>query len=227
MTATSLSELFRLARSCCLTTRTRRIRPRAAHFPPSPLNSFSPSPMQFVARQAFSVVRVSTHNSNPGGLRFFLTLVCCYSDMGCFQVARLLSLCFTHRKGLLFSRAQPDAIHITQLYCCYFSRRFRSGPVPQETRGIQASAEGISFPVFIHPQPCPLSWVVNDHAGSVKKFYAPAPPQSPSLPASLQDSSSAMRQSGLPLQACPLHLEESVSTKMPASSQPAEWRSTS
>jgi len=104
--------------------------------------------------------------------------------MGFFQVARLLSPCFTHRKGLLFSRAHPDAIHITQLCCCCFSRRFRSGPVPQETRGIQTSAEGITFPVFIHPQPCPLSWVVNDHAGSVKSSTLPLH-LNPPFPASL------------------------------------------
>ena len=123
---------------------------------PSLLQTFLPSLMSFVARQAFSVVSIQTHNPNSGNSPFFLALLRSpVQTRTASRPARFLSSSSVLRKGLPLPGINPDAIY-AQLHR-FFPCRLRPGPIPQGTQGLQASAKGSTSRVFTSPSTSTLT----------------------------------------------------------------------
>jgi len=111
--------------------------------------NLSPSPRVLHRRTSPLSRTYPVHNPKPRNLPFFLALlrspVRTRTDSG---AARFLSSSSVPRKGLpLWNRSKRDICSTPPFH----PRRFRPGPVPQRTQGLQASAKGTTSCVFTGP----------------------------------------------------------------------------
>jgi len=151
-----------------------RLEPGRSSNSPRSVTPSNPSALHlrpFVARQTPSVARIQIHRQNSRKFTISITYLCSPVQIPrtASRSMRFLSMSSPTvlRKGLSLPGIHPGATH-AQL-CRFVSRRFRPGPVPQGTQGLQASAKGTPSRVFTRPStsrliPTPSLFLIN-HSG--------------------------------------------------------------